>query len=42
MAFVPGLASQLYTTLIFVALLLLAWLAVRRSSPYRATSLSNR
>ena len=34
MAFVPGLASQLYTTLIFVLFLLLAWFALRRRSPY--------
>jgi hypothetical protein len=34
MAFVPGLASQLYTTLTFVLFLLLAWFALRRRSPY--------
>jgi len=42
MAFVPGLASQLYTTLILVTLLLLAWFALRRSSPYAARPLAER
>ena len=42
MAFVPGLASQLYTTMILLAFLLLAWFAVRRTSPRVAGSLPNR
>ena len=42
MAFVPGLSSQLYTTLILVTLLLLAWFALRRSSPYAARPLAER
>ena len=42
MAFVPGLASQLYTTMVLLGFLLLAWFAARRTNPYRATSLVNR
>ena len=41
MAFVPGLASQLYTTLIFVALLLLTWFALRRRNSYSRRSLAS-
>jgi len=38
MLFIPDLASQLYTTLLFVVFLWLIYFALRRARPYRATS----